>query len=273
MPSTRSRRVPDVVNVSEENKDDQCSTHEETIGAVAPRQAQLQCDPGLKGWEFSPAFSDFFSLSRKSLRVSVTESCRGTSVSQGAGRVFFNIPPGRTIGPDVRPEKARSSGPKIGQTTSLAAIGFNFRTRASERFPSQHVVHRRLRPGRRRRARRHHRSRRRKHPNGEDLRMPDEDGDGQPQTTQILLHLRALHPRASISARSLPRSFAPSPRAQVAFPATAPPPFDPAPARGRAPIDRVVVVRGTILGRLTRPRDGVGSLRDIREGFVVGGGL
>ena len=60
-------------------------------------------------------------------------------------------------------------------------------------------------------------------------------------------------------------------RAHVAFPATTRPPFAPAPARARASVDRVVVVRGTVLGGLIRPQ--VGALRDIREGFVVGGGL
>ena len=37
-------------------------------------------------------------------------------------------------------------------------------------------------------------------------------------------------------------------RAHVAFPTTTRPPFAPAPARGRAPFDRVVDVQGTILG-------------------------
>ena len=51
-----------------------------------------------------------------------------------------------------------------------------------------------MRPGRRRRARRHHRSRHRMRRHGEDLRLPDEDGDGKRQTPLILLYLRALHP-------------------------------------------------------------------------------
>ena len=42
-------------------------------------------------------------------------------------------------------------------------------------------------------------------------------------------------------------------RADVAFPATTRPPFAPAPARGRAPVDRVVVVRGTILDDSSAP--------------------
>ena len=65
-----------------------------------------------------------------------------------------------------------------------------------------------MRPGRRRRARRHHRSRHRMRRQGEDFRLPDEDGDGKRQTPLILLYLRALHPvRLSRRARSLARSL------------------------------------------------------------------
>ena len=195
----------------------------------------------------------------------LTESGRRTAVSQRAMKFIFFHTRGAIDDRRRRPaRKSRSSGPKIGQITSLAAIGFFCGCASVERFPVPVnmwcIV---ASTGRRRRARRHHRSRHRMRRHGEDLRLPDEDGDGKRQTP-LALYLRALHPVRCVYLGALAELVRGAP---ARAPATTPLPPPPGVA---APIDRVVVVRRYASD--DAPEHGVGALRDIREGFVVGGG-
>ena len=97
---------------------------------------------------------------------------------------------GRTSGPInpfVRPENRPTDRPAPRRSVSVFAAR---RPSVSHFSLGHHVVHRRVRPGRRRRPRRHHRSRRWIRRHGEDLRLPDADGDGQPQTPQARVRRR-----------------------------------------------------------------------------------
>ena len=130
-----------------------------------------------------------------------------------------------------------------------------------------------MRPGRRRRPRRHHRSRHRMRRHGEDLRLPDEDGDGKRQTPLILLYLRALHPvrlsrRARSLARSLPLRALKSRFLRPRHLHLLPPPPGVLPPSTESSSSEVPSSDDS-----SAPEHGVGALRDIREGFVVGGGL